>query len=120
MTVFYVKLKTGEELLGHVDVEALSQDTEATHVLVSGPISFDPDPETGTTVARYWVAYSDHKDVNIDLNDCYFFGTANDHANKFYEAFLESVAERESIQNIDGVSDEDLEEIFSNPSRTLH
>lgn len=118
MTVFYIRLKTGEEMLGNVDTDLLS--SESNTVFVTGPITFDADPETGSTIARYWIAYSDTKDVNIDLNDTYFFGLANEQANKFYDAFLDSVKKRDEVADIDGMTDDDLEEVFDNPNRTLH
>lgn len=120
MSVFYVKLKTGEELLGLVDDKTLTE-SDSSIVPVQGAITFDVDMETGSTIARYWVAYSDIKDVNIDLNDTYFFGSANDQAEKFYNAFLESVKERAELRNLDGVSDDELENMFlTEQNKTIH
>ncbi|AGR47683.1 hypothetical protein PHIM7_37 [Sinorhizobium phage phiM7] len=119
MNVYYIKLKTGEELLGVVDDEDL-MDVESSVVYVQGAITFDVDVESGSTIARYWVAYSDHKDVNIDLKDTYFFGSANDQAGKFYNAFLESVQERDNVRNLD-VDEDDVENmLLTETNKTIH
>lgn len=124
MNVFYIKLKTGEELLAtHTPVVDDTSDT----VLIEGAISFEMDEETGVSLARYWVAYSDEKNVNLNLNDVYFFGKASTQAHKFYAAFQESVASRkdddeneDDIPTIDDMSDDDLEDAFTKGTRTIH
>jgi hypothetical protein len=125
MNVYYIKLKNGEELLGIHDSPA-EPDLESTDVFVQGAITFEADPSTGTAIAKYWIAYAEQKDVNISLNDTYFFGKATDKATQFYQSFLESINQESTDTdayegfNLDGMTDDDLEQIFDHGSKTRH
>lgn len=128
--IYYIKLKTGEELLGIVDPRNFADPDLLTHVWVEQAIIFSADDETGSTFARYWIAYSDTKDLNIAVADTYFMGLANANAKKFYKAFQDSVTQRmvEEAQaeeayegfSLDGMSDDDLEQMMTHGVKTRH
>jgi hypothetical protein len=85
----YVRLKSGEELIGPMEI---GEDG----VVMNDAISFFMDSTDGSTIAKYWITYSDDRKLSLSRNDMYFYGKANDQALKFYMTFQESVAKRDS------------------------
>lgn len=124
MTVYYIKLKTGENLLGLYDPEEDSANA-SPEVFVRDIISFTPTPGSATTAAKFWITFSDQHSVNINLNDVYFFGLAHEDAHDFYDRFVTAVAEieeaqeEEAVANIDGMTDDDIEAYFD-PNKVVH
>lgn len=88
--VGYVRLKSGEELIGPMEVN------EDGVIIMNDAISFFMDSTDGSTIAKYWITYSDDRKLCLSKNDVYFHGKANDQALKFYAAFQENVAKRDS------------------------
>lgn len=91
--VFYIKLKTGEELLGSVSIDTIHSDSRS--IMVNDIIEFSHDSETGSTFIKYWIPYSEVKSTNIDLVDCYFFGLANNNAQELYEKFVNAMVDQQ-------------------------
>lgn len=108
----YVRLKSGEELIGPMKVKVSKKGK--VRVILDDAISFFLETETGATIAKYWITYSDDRKLVLTEDDLYFYGVANEQAMKFYAAFEQSVAERQGEED---AIDEDDE---LPPSRYLH
>ncbi len=100
----YVRLKSGEELIGPMMVKYKKKKAK---VIMQDAISFFLDTESGATIAKYWITYSDDRELVLTGDDLYYYGVANEQAVKFYAAFQQSVDER---NNADDSVDEDDDE----------
>jgi len=121
-SVYYVKLKTGEELFAEANLNEEIDWDALTGVLVNNAVIVNVDHATGETIARFWITYSNHRMSTIDLKDIYFFGLANETGTTFYHKFMESLNSKSDTMDLDDMSDDDLENAFTNgnASKMLH
>ena len=104
MTVYYMKLKNGEELL----VENVVQATEPYLLLVK-PVSINYDDGYGM-VAKYWVAYGKSNDIEITADNVMIYLEASEKATGYYKEFIEQISAKNTINKMvsDSSSDDDI------------
>lgn len=91
MDLMHIKLRTGEDLLGHV--EKLNNGYRIT-----SPISFEIDPHEGF-FARSWLLFSAENSVLLSKDDIYFCNEASEKAINYYEEFVHQYSENSISQD---------------------
>ena len=103
MNLVHVKLKSGEDLIGH-----LESTTDLDIELIS-PIAIEIDPQLGF-FAKSWLLLSETNTVRIRINDLLFYNSASEKAHRYYDEFLHRFGEADDAAHPSEVSD--LEDMF--------
>ena len=101
MKLVHVKLKHGEDLIGHL-ISTYTANTE-----IYTPIALAIDPTTGI-FAKSWLLFSEANSVRIQSSDYLFYSDASQKAIQYYDEFMHQVADERPTPTSDEV-DKDLD-----------
>lgn len=104
MELMHIKLKNGEDLIGHVEhMDNIYR--------ITSPISIHLDPRDGF-FARSWLIFSKDNSILLSKDDIFFCNLASDKAINYYEQFMHQYSEVKSSQ-IEEEYLKDMEEMFN-------
>lgn len=84
--IFYVKLKTGEDIIGE---EFFYEGPTSVVIALSNPVQFIFE-DTGSVFAKSWCLFSQDNMAIFKREDTYIISPANDKAIEYYRSFTTS------------------------------
>ena len=103
MKLIHIKLKNGSDLLGQ------DLGTGDSCNIILNPVEVKLHPNEGF-YAQSYLLFSEENSMTLEDADILIKSDANKRAKDIYESFFEDVKERQFIDDLDNVSDEEAEE----------
>jgi len=103
MKLIHIKTKSGIDIIG----QDLGKGLDCMNVL--DPIELRTHPTEGF-YAQSYLLFSEEDSLSIDNMDIMIISKANSRAKEIYESFFQDIKERQFIDDLDNVSNEEAEE----------